>query len=177
MPPGGPLIKGHMFREVDGQIVDRYQFRYNPTTYKVTKGVKWTYSAGPGQYIPVASFDSFERETVVLSLLLDSVGVIGERVSDHFDRLEGRLQLFASPGPDFNIDQPQFVGPGRVRVVLGNRVYPCVMEKMETEYQMFDREFRPVRGTVNINMSVASEGIQADLARLNRLRARAGLSG
>ena len=174
-----PLVKGSMFRIVQDAIIDEFIFQYNPFQYQETLKTDWAFTTAPGQYLPVAAFTRFSPSNLKFQLFMYGRERNVQFSTGNIDlRKEiARLKLFGSPGPEFGIDNPQFVSPGRAKLVLGERVWSGVVGSIVINYEMFDRDYNPTMARADLSLTVTSFGFEAELAHLDAIRARSGLDG
>ena len=174
-----PVVKSSILRIVQGAIIDQFHFQYNPTTYQETISVEWIFSQAPGQYLPCASFARFGNTEMRFQLFLygREANVSLSTGTADVKKEVARLKLFVSPGPQFSIDTPQFVSPGRSKLIMGERVWNGVVNSVSVSHEMFDRDFNLSMVRVDIVFTVVSFGLESELAHLNAIRSRAGLPG
>jgi hypothetical protein len=167
-----PPVKGALFRMAEQAIVDEYRFQYNPTVFKQNRKAVYYKSKTPGQFLPGAQFVRFDSASWQIDLLL--YGKFGEI---NVEREVSRLELFVAPGPAFNLNAPQFVSPGRSKLVWGKWVFDVVFDDFDVEHFMFDKQLRPVASRVSMKFTPVSAGLRTDIAQLDRLRALSGIGG
>lgn len=168
-----PVTKGRLIRFYNGSEVDSYDFLYNPQFVKESVSVKWNLSNAPGQYLPVASFQAFSPTVISFSLFLNcrengGSAALLENIA--------KLKLFAQPGSDFSASAPQFVSPGRCKLVLGSRVWNGVINSIGIDYTMFNRDFDPVAASVAVSFTLTSWGLDEEVAHIQGIRSRGGSS-
>ena len=170
---GKPITKGALFRLFENAVVDRYDFQFNPSSIREVRGVDWNLSEAPGQYLPSASFNKIKHSDVSLRLLLHGLRATVP-AAEFVKRELARLELFVSPGPLFNDDFPQFVSPGRARLVYGPRVQTVVVEEIAFEYLQYNSELEPIVAVASLRLKEVSGGLASDVARLDAVRTNAG---
>lgn len=171
-PGQAQLNKGALFRLYKEEIVDRLNFQYNPTEVKRSFSNSFRKTQHPGQVLTGTSFSRFGERPVGFTLMF-----YGREGEVDVDEIEARLELFTLPGPDFDSDNPSHVTPGRVKLVLGNRVLTGVLEKINVNEKMFDRTLRVQYIEAKVSFIVASRGFESELAYVQSVRRRAGLDG
>ena len=174
-----PVVKGSMTRLVQDQIVDVFEFQYNPTIYSESMVTEWYFSQAPGQYLPVATFSRFGKQGVKFQLFMygRERGVSKSTGTADIRRQKARLKLFASPGPRFGIGAEQFISPGRVMLVLGEELWDGVINSLDFTNELFNRQYNVQQFRANVVFTVTSTGFANELAYLDTIRSRAGLTG
>jgi len=174
------VVKGALVRIEGRRIVNTFRFQYNPTTARQSNAVQFGYTEAPGQFLPVATFTQIGeiRRSLELFLYSREEFVRGSTAFGfNVKKMLAELELFTMPGPRFDENNPQFVAPTTAKLVMGDRVWNVVIDNMDTVEERFDSLYQPIQARVTINMRVISKGQQTDLAYLNQIRSRAGLSG
>jgi len=168
-----PLEKGKLYRIVKDSVVDQLEFQFNPTKYEEELGVDWNLSDSPGQFLPSASFNKIGERTIKMDLLF-----YGRDGENNVEESRARLELFASPGPDFGIESTQFVSPGRAKLVIGKHPWDVIIPRIKFTHEIMDRQMNTVSLRASLQFTVISTGVQNDVAFLERIRQYAGeLSG
>lgn len=175
-----PVQKGQMARVVRGAVVSLFTFQYNPTEVSENLEVDWVFTESPGQYLPVAVFGKFGRQTQSFELFLydrergvRGGGGFGQNTQQQVDH----LKLFVNPGPAFGQDSPQFVAPPGTKLVRGSRVWNGVVTGITVREILHDRTGRLRVARVGVDFTVTSQGFSNELGYLDSLRAGAGVNG
>ena len=166
------IAKGALYRLQYGQVVDQFTFAFNPTTVTESLSTDWYKSGGPGQFLAGVSFKRFKPIQVNFRLFLYSRGG-----GANADKQLNQLKLFCMPGTDFSVDTPQFVGPGKTKLVLGPDIWTGVTDSVNIIREQFDRDLNVTVARVDVAFTQASKGLEEDVAYAKQIRSRAQYRG
>lgn len=120
---------------------EEIRFRFNPSEYRIEKGMKYGEQTVGGITTPLTQFVSGESESLSMELFFDTTEA-GEPtdVRDRTDRLDRLLEI-----------DGQLHAPPKCRFVWGTLQFKAVMERATKRFTMFHRDGTPMRARVDVS--------------------------
>jgi Contractile injection system tube protein len=159
-----------------GSKIDSWEAQINPELYRREFRTLLDSDRGIDTAGSVARYRSIDPEVLVLDIVLDATGVVEgvDNVTDHIDRLK-------TVAYDYNGD---IHSPNYLRLLWGELVFNCVLERLSVAYVLFSPAGEPLRARLSMTLlqhrtpeelAKAAHKSSPDLAHTRRIRDRVGL--
>lgn len=163
-----PQLTKVVFEILDKQAVDaarglpaRFEARFNPTDYSMTKAALIAEIGIPGLDSPLLQFIHGQNEQLTMELLFDSTekGGTGSGATDVTPQLRPVYQLVKI--------QPALHAPPRFKVSWGTGLsFTAVAEQVQRKFTLFSPRGIPLRATVSLTLR-EYKTLKQQLAELN----------
>lgn len=159
------ILKGSMFKKVNGEILPGLTFSLNPEEISRDRDVVYSEINAPGKVGSRLYWVRTNAETISFDLLLAAKRSRGSVAPPALPNTVNSLQelpdlhmieSFANPhAQDFLSDQDKFVPPPEIILILGPRIWNCVLESYKVKEKIYTPDFLPILVEVSISLKVS----------------------